>query len=198
MPVIGLTGGVASGKTLVTDYLEKKGIPVVDADRIAREVVRAGEPAYLEIVKEFGPGVLGPDGSLNRKKLGALVFDSPDKRKRLEAIIHPRVYGVAWKEIRRILDRDPGALIVFSVPLLFETGHDKDVDKTVLVYADEPAQVRRLMQRNGLTEPEARKRVSAQMPIDEKSRISDYVIRNMGTVEETYRQVDSILPELLT
>lgn len=196
MPVIGLTGGVASGKTLVTDYLEKKGIPVVDADRIAREVVRAGEPAYLEIVKEFGPGVLGPDGSLNRKKLGALVFDSPDKRKRLEAIIHPRVYGAAWKEIRRIQGRDPVALIIFSVPLLFETGHDKEVDKTVLVYADEPAQVRRLMQRNGLTEPDARKRISAQMPIDEKSRISDYVIRNMGTVEETYRQVDAILSEL--
>ena len=196
MLVIGLTGGVASGKTLVTDYLERKGIPVIDADRIAREVVRAGEPAYREVIRAFGPGILERDGALNRKKLGALVFDSPDKRKRLEAMIHPRVYETAWQEIRRIQALDPGALIIFSVPLLFETGHDKEVDKTVLVYADEPTQVRRLMQRNGLTEPEARKRVSAQMSIEAKSKASDYVIRNMGTVEETYRQVDAILSEL--
>ncbi len=196
MPVIGLTGGVASGKTLVTDYLERKGIAVIDADRIAREVVRAGGPAYREVIEAFGPGILDQDGALNRKKLGALVFDSPSSRKRLEAIIHPRVYETAWKEIRRIQALDPSALIVFSVPLLFETGHDKDVDKTVLVYADEPTQVRRLMQRNGLTEPEAMKRVSAQMSIDAKSKIADYIIRNMGTVEETFRQVDAILSEL--
>ncbi len=196
MPVIGLTGGVATGKTLVTDHLKSKGVAVIDADLLSREAVLVGQPAYREIVDEFGSKFLHPDGTLHREKLAALIFDSPEKRKKLEEIIHPRVYEEAWKEIRRIQESTPDALIVFSVPLLLESRHEQEMDKVVVVYADEPAQIQRLIKRNGLTEEKARKRISAQMPIEEKKERADFVISNTGSKEETLRQVDDLLSKL--
>ncbi len=196
MPVIGLTGGVATGKTLVTDYLKSKGVVVIDADLLSREAVRVGEPAYKEFLDEFGSEFIHPDGTLHRKKLADLIFNSSEKRKKLEEIIHPRVYEAAWKKIRKIQVQSPDALIVFSVPLLLESRHEKEVDKVVLVYADESVQIQRLMERNGYTEEEARKRISAQMPIEEKKKRADFLIHNTGTKEETLRQVDALLSKL--
>ncbi len=198
MPVMGLTGGIATGKSLVSDYLKQRGIPVIDADELAREVVRKNRPAYREIVDAFGAGVLKKNGTLDRARLARVVFDRPEKRKVLEAIVHPRVYATGWKKIRSLLARDPDALVVFSVPLLFETGHDTEVDMTVVVYADEAAQVRRLMARNGLDEDEARKRIASQISIEKKRNAADWVIDNRGKRSETYRQVDEMVSQLLS
>ncbi len=198
MPVMGLTGGIATGKSLVSDYLKQRGIPVIDADEVAREVVRKNRPAYREIVDAFGAGVLKKNGTLDRARLARVVFDRPEKRKVLEAIVHPRVYATGWKKIRSLLARDPDALVVFSVPLLFETGHDTEVDMTVVVYADEAAQVRRLMARNGLDEDEARKRIASQISIEKKRNAADWVIDNRGKRSETYRQVDEMVSQLLS
>ncbi len=197
MPVIGLTGGIATGKSLVTDYLKRRGIPVIDADELAREVVRKNRPAYREIVAAFGPAILKKDGTLDRARLGRLIFDAPEQRKVLEAIVHPRVYAAGWKTIRALLADEPDGLVVFSVPLLFETGHDGEVDMTVVVYADEAVQVRRLMVRNGLNEEQARKRIASQIPIEEKRDAADWVIDNRGKRSDTYRQVDEMLSQVL-
>jgi dephospho-CoA kinase len=196
MPVIGLTGGLASGKSLITDYLKTKGIHVIDADQLARKVVQKGQACLEEIVQIFGQKILHQDGSLNRKMLGHLVFDSPEKRKRLEAIVHPRVYQAAWKEIHIIQEQNPDVLIIFSVPLLFETGHDKEVDKVIVVYADASTQLDRLQKRNGFTQAEARKRMSAQMSMEEKKKAADFLIDNTGDVQEAFKQVDKLLPKL--
>jgi len=196
MPVIGLTGGLATGKSLITDYLKSKGIHVIDADQLSRDVVQNGQPAFKEIVQGFGKTILHKDGSLNREKLAHLIFDKPEKRKELEAIIHPRVYEAAWKDIHRIQGQDPDALIVFSVPLLFETGHEKEVDKVIVVYADESTQFERLQKRNGFTQKESRKRISAQLPIEEKKNAADFLIHNTGSIQEALQQVDELLPTL--
>ncbi len=198
MPVIGLTGGIATGKSLVTDYLKHRGILVIDADELARAVVRKNQPAYQEIVAAFGPSILKKDGTLDRTRLASIVFDVPEQRKILEAIVHPPVYTEGWKQIHRLMADDPAALVVFSVPLLFETRHEGEVDITVVVYADEAAQVRRLMGRNGLSEEEARKRIAAQMPIEKKRDAADWVIDNRGETSETYRQVDQMLSQFLS
>ncbi len=190
MPLIGLTGGIATGKSLVTDYLKSKGIFVVDADQLAREVVEPGKEAWRKIRDEFGREYLRPDETLDREKLGRDVFENPERRKRLERIIHPAVFDAAQKIIRPLLDAEPNRLIVFSVPLLFESGFDKVTERVVVVYADESIQLQRLVERTGLTTGEAQKRIDAQMPIEEKKRRADDVIDNSTTPEETYRQVD--------
>lgn len=190
MPLIGLTGGIATGKSLVTDYLRSKGMVVIDADQLAREVVEPGTPAWREIRDEFGREFLRPDDTLDRKKLGQYIFRYPDRRRRLEQIIHPRVLDAARKIIHPLLDADPDRWVVFSVPLLFESGFDKMTARVVVVYADETIQLQRLMRRNGMMEREARERIEAQMPIEEKKQRADDVIDNRTTIEETYRQVD--------
>ena len=196
MSVIGLTGGVGSGKSLVTDYLISRGIAVIDADLLAHEVVRVGEPAYKEIVDEFGIEMLHDDGTLNRKRLGDLVFCDEERRKKLESIIHPRVYEKAWEAIGRLQKENDHALIVFSVPLLFETGHDKDVDKVIVVYADEEVMIERLIKRDGFSLEEAWKRLAAQMPIAKKKSAADFVINNTGIIRETLQQVNELLTKL--
>jgi dephospho-CoA kinase len=198
MPLIGLTGGIATGKSLVADYLRRKGIHIVDADQLAHEVVRQGEPAWQEVVDAFGREFLLPDGGLDREALGRLIFSVPEQRKKLEGIIHPRVFEAAEKMLRPLLTTDPERVVVFSVPLLFESGFAKQVDRIVVVYADEATQTQRLMQRNGLTKEEALQRIHSQMPMDEKIKRADFVIDNTSTPEAVYRQVDALLEQFLS
>jgi dephospho-CoA kinase len=195
MPVVGLTGGIATGKSLVTRYLKERGVMVIDADQLSRQVVTPGEPALREIVHAFGSDILRTDGTLDRGKLGKLIFDFPDERKKLEAIIHPKVYERAWLEIRGLLTAQPDRWVVFSVPLLFESGHAGEVDQVVLVYTDRETQIDRLMARDGLLREEAKKRIVAQMPIEAKKARAHIVIDNSGTVTATYRQVDGLLTQ---
>lgn len=188
MKVIGLTGGIASGKSFVADILAACGAVIVDADRLAREVVEPGEPAYREIVAHFGEGVLMPDGTLDRKALGRIVFADPASRAVLERITHP---AIAERASRRIeLERDKGTGVVFYVvPLLIEAGLESTVDEIWLVFVDAETQVQRLMKRDNVPREEALRKISAQMALDHKLAYADVVIDNSGAPEETERRV---------
>ena len=188
MYVIGLTGGIASGKSTVAAILERLGAPVVDADRLAREVVEPGQPAHAAIVAAFGEAILDPDRTINRPRLARLVFADPAARRRLEAITHPAIRRAAEEKLSE-LERAGASLAVYMAPLLIEAGGASRVDEIWVVYADRDAQLERLMRRDGMARTEALQRLDAQMPMEEKRKFGRVVIDNGGTREETERQV---------
>ena len=195
--IIGLTGGIACGKSTVSAMLAERGAFVVDADRIAREVVMPGEPALAEIAAVFGQAVIRDDGTLDRRKLGEIVFADPEKRKRLEAITHPAIRERMWARIRRVKADEPGRIVVADIPLLYETGQQGLYDGVLVVYAPREVQIRRLMARNPeLTEAQALERINAQMDIERKKELADWVIDNGGSLESTGRQVEALWREL--
>jgi len=187
---IGLTGGIASGKSLVAAVLRDLGAGIIDADVIAREVLEPGGPAYAGVVDAFGPGILLPGGAIDRKALAALIFEDPGARERLNALTHPY--------IRRRMDADAARLaasgrydvIVLDIPLLFETHGTRDLDGVMVVYADDATRLKRLMARDGLPEDDARRRIAAQMPLADKAARADWLIDNSGTEDDTRRQVE--------
>ena len=176
MLVVGLTGGIASGKSTVAQMFKRCGAVIIDADHLARDVVRPGKPAWREIVKVFGDGVLNRNGFINRPALGKIVFHDRRKLRKLEQIIHPRVATEQQRLVRRVAKRSPDAVIVYEVPLLFESGAHKRVDKIIVVTADRDTQVARLKRRNGMTTSEALRRIKTQMPLAEKVRRADVVL----------------------
>ncbi|MBE3562905.1 MAG: dephospho-CoA kinase [Hydrogenibacillus schlegelii] len=189
--IVGLTGGIASGKSTAARLFAERGAAVVDADRLAREAVEPGTTALTAIVRRFGAGVLRPDGRLDRAALGRIVFRDAAARRDLEAIVHPEVRRRMQASIERF--RAAGApVIVLEVPLLFETGLDRAVDLTVVVYVDEAEQLRRLMARDGLDREEAEARLRAQLPMEEKRARADVVLVNRGGVEALARQIDAL------
>jgi dephospho-CoA kinase len=181
MRLVGLTGGIASGTSTFAEALRALGAPVIDADRLAREAVRADSPALAAIVQEFGPGVVGPDEELDRKGMAARVFSDPSARARLEAIVHPAVRAAVAAETAR-LAADGHDLAFYDVPLLFERGLDREVDCVVVVHAPPGVQVSRLRARDALGQDEAAARLEAQLPIDEKARRADVVVSNEGDI----------------
>lgn len=189
---IGLTGGIASGKSLVASYLEKQGIPVVDADKLARQVVEPGEPALAQIVATFGKNVLQADGTLDRKQLGAIIFGDEQKRERLNQIVHPAVRQLMKKQAD-LYEQRGYPRVVLDIPLLYESNLFHMVNQVWLVYVDEATQLRRLIERDGSTETEAKQRIAAQMPLTAKKAQADVLIDNNGTKENTYRQVYNAL-----
>jgi dephospho-CoA kinase len=188
MRIIGLTGGIASGKSTVSAMLAELGAYIVDADRLARRVVETGKPAWQEIVDWLGQGVLLDDGALDRGKLGAVVFADAAARKRLEAITHPRIRSEMCGQVAAAAEQGFG-VAVLDVPLLFETGWDKMANETWVVAVDAATQLERLMRRDGLTRGDAKARIAAQMALAEKVRLADVVIDNSKDVESTRRQV---------
>lgn len=188
---IGLTGGVASGKSTVASALRALGAAIVDADAIAREVVRPGGPAYQGVVAAFGPSAVGPDGALDRKALAAHVFADEAARRRLNAVTHPHIRRRMAEEGARLTASPESPVIVFDIPLLLDTtdGRDLDLDGIVVVYADDGTRLRRLTARDGISEDEARRRVAAQVPLEDKVKRADWVIDNSGTAAETQAQV---------
>lgn len=196
MRVIGLTGGIASGKSLVSRLLRELGALVIDADQIAREVVEPGKPAYHSILREFGNQVLNPDGSLNRQALGRLVFSDPRKLERLNQITHPLIIAEIQKLLKSYRLLFPEKAVVLDAPLLYEAGLESIVDEVWVVYVDYPTQLQRLMERDGLTREEARRRIEAQLPLEEKVKRADRVIDNRGTPEETALQVRKLWNEI--
>ena len=198
MIVVGLTGAVAGGKSTVAEVLRREGAAIVDTDEIAREVTAPGSPALKEIVEAFGPEVLTEQGTLDRKRLGSLVFEREPARRRLEAITHPRIR----EQMRRRLadlrrQAQPPAVAVVVIPLLYETGSESEVEVVVAVTAPASEQVRRLMARDGLSPGEAAARVAAQMPAEEKARRADFVVATSGSVEETVRQAEKLWQRLI-
>jgi dephospho-CoA kinase len=191
---VALTGGIATGKSFCLGRLAALGAAVVDADALAREAVAAGTPGLAEVARRFGDGVLQPDGTLDRAALGRLVFANRQARAELEAIVHPHVY-------RRInewfADLPAGTRIaVADIPLLFETGHQHDFERVIVCACDPAEQLRRLVARDRLTVAEARARLDAQWPIEEKVRRADYVIRTDGTFADTETQVRAVFEAL--
>lgn len=186
--VIGLTGGIATGKSTVSEMFKEMDIPVVDADVISREVVEPGELAYEKIVDTFGEEVLHLDGTLNRKKLGSIVFGDEQKRKQLNEIVHPEVRKKMISERDRYV-QEGHPIVVLDIPLLFESKLTHFVDKTLLIYVDEDIQLKRLMNRDQSTKEEALQRINAQYPISKKLELADAVIYNNGTIEETKEQL---------
>lgn len=196
MRIIGLTGGIGSGKSTVAGFLMKLGGTVVDADHLAREVVMPGTPAYVAIVGEFGTGILSADRTIDRKALGSIVFADPVARRRLEAITHPAIRKKA--EERLALIRQEGTPVVFYMaPLLIEAGATARVDEIWVVYADRETQVRRVTARDGINRDEALQRLAAQMPMEEKKKFGTVIIDNRGTLAETERQVREAWQDLV-
>jgi dephospho-CoA kinase len=194
----GLTGSIATGKSTVSRMFAHLGARLIDADLLAREVVMPGQPAYARIVEEFGPQVIQEDGSLDRKALGAVVFADAAKRKRLEEITHPAI-GARQQRILSVLDEEAfEGVVIWDAALLFEGGGVAKMDCVVVVYADPETERRRLMERDGLSDADARARIASQMPIAEKAKLADHVIDNSGTREETERQVRTVYGALLT
>jgi dephospho-CoA kinase len=195
MLVIGLTGGIASGKSTLSRLLRQWGVPVVDADAVARLVVQPGAPAHGELVEVFGPGILEADQSINRRRLGCLVFSDEQARERVNAITHPRVIAAILAELSALREQGAGVAVV-EAPLLIESGMVDLVDEVWVVAVDEATQLERLMRRDRCSLDDAKKRVAAQLPLGEKLRHAHRIIDNSGTEEETFGQVTSIWREL--
>ncbi|MEC1289809.1 dephospho-CoA kinase [Bacillus mojavensis] len=190
--VIGLTGGIASGKSTVANMLIDKGITVIDADIIAKQAVEKGMPAYRQIIDEFGEDILLENGDIDRRKLGAIVFTNEQKRLALNSIVHPAVR----EEMLKRRDESIANLetfVVLDIPLLFESKLESLVDKIIVVSVTKELQLERLIKRNQLTEEEALSRIRSQMPLEEKVSRADDVIDNSGTLEETKQQLEEIL-----
>lgn len=193
--MIGLTGGIASGKSTVAKILQQLGAAIVNADVLSREVVEPGQAAWNEIVAAFGPEILQQDQTLDRQKLRTLIFNNPAARKQLEAIIHPRVRALAEQRIRE--QTEAGfAVIVYEVPLLFEAKIHEWLRPVILVACDVEIQRRRLEQRDQIDSAAAQKHIDAQMSLEEKRRLANYVIENNGTLDDLERQVREVLGKI--
>lgn len=194
MPVIGLTGNIASGKSFVSSILQALGACIIDADKIARDIIEPGQQAWSDIKKEFGPQILNEDGTINRAELGARVFGVPEKLKVLNHITHPRIIEKISEEIARYREADHTScpVLVIDAALLIEAGMQQIVETIWTVYIPEEIQLERLMLRDNLSETEARARIASQMPAQEKNQQADRIIDNSGTKAQTAEQVKKL------
>lgn len=193
---VGLTGGIATGKSFVIGVLKELGCEVLDADQIAREVVEPGLPAFDEIVAFFGQEVVGKDGSLDRGKLGEIIFADASKRAKLNSIVHPRVFEAQALWLAEVERRDPDAITVIDAALMIETGSYRRFEKLVVVYCEPEIQLERLMTRNNLSREQAMARISSQMPSSEKLKYADFSVNTSLGFEDTRRQVELLYEQL--
>jgi len=192
---VGLTGGIACGKTVVRRRLEERGIPTLDADAVVHRLLQSGTDVTRRIAERFGDAVIAPDGSVDRRALGAIVFSDEEERKKLNAIVHPGV----WREIERFFEErekafDPVAVV--DAALMIETGSFRRYDRVVVVHCLPELQLERLMARDGLSREDALRRVSAQMPIEEKLPFADFLVDTSGSIEETLKKADDLVTQL--
>jgi dephospho-CoA kinase len=192
--LVGLTGGIGSGKSTVARLLEKRGAVVFDADLLAREAVEPGTPGHAAVIERFGADVLAPGGELDREALASIVFADPSARRDLEGIVHP--------EVRRLFAegseayRDTDRVVVFSAPLLVETGMHTAFETLVVVSATVATQIERLMRQRGMSESSIRARIEAQAPLEDKAAVADFLVDNEGTLDELESQVDRLWNDL--
>ena len=192
MLLVGLTGGIGSGKSLVAQMFKQLGAYLIDADELAHKAVEPGHPVLNRIVEAFGPEILNPDRTLNRAQLGRVVFDHPEKRELLNSIVHPYVFMEEERQQKEIAHKDPKAIVLFDAALLIETGSYQLMDKVILVTIDRRKQISRIMRRDGLSREEAVKRIGAQMPQAKKKNKADYLIdggQPPKAVEEEVRRI---------
>jgi dephospho-CoA kinase len=196
MRVIGLTGGIAAGKTLVADRLAELGAVRIDADRLAREVVEPGTPALAEIRRRFGDAVITADGALDRPALGAVVFQDPDARRDLEAITHPAVRALSARRMAEAGAADPDAVVVYDIPLLVESGRVDEFDRIVVVHAPREERIRRLVELRGMSADEAERRIASQAADEDRLAVADDVIDSGVSVASTLAQTDRLWANL--
>lgn len=185
MIIAGLTGGIATGKSTVAAFFRQAGAIIIDADRIAREVVRPGLPAWCRIVEAFGREILREDGEIHRERLGGVIFHDAARKAILNRIVHPFVFEAMADEMEAVRRADPRGVVIQDIPLLFESGMERALPRIIVVYVPESVQLIRLMRRNHLSEAEAMARIRSQIPIEEKKRRADILIDNSGTLAET-------------
>jgi dephospho-CoA kinase len=195
--IAGLTGGIASGKSTVSAVLAEAGARVIDADRIAREAARKGTAVHADIVAHFGRDILLPDGEIDRRRLGDIVFNDPIEKQVLEGLIHPWVREETARRLERIRTEAPNAVVILDVPLLFEAGMHHGLEEVIVVYAPEAAQLARLMARDRLPPAEALARIRSQMPIEHKKALATLVIDNSGSLEKTRARTLEVYRQLV-
>ena len=193
---IGQTGGMASGKSYVGSCFADLGCHWIQADEIGHQVLEPGGEAYEPAVREFGPEILRPDNTIDRRKLGAIVFNNPAKLEKLNSFVHPAVYRVRARMLEEIAARDPDAIVILEVSILIETGGHRNCDKVILVICEEEQQIERAMQRSGLTREEALARMRRQMPVEQKRQYADFIVDTSGSKETTLEQVRTIYRQL--
>lgn len=194
--LVALTGGIATGKSYCLARFSQLGAVSISADRLARDAVARGTSGLAGVIERFGPSVLAADGSLDRPALAAIVFADPQARRDLESIVHPRVYEAIREWAAG--DHPAGTILVADIPLLYETGRERDFDKVVVASCRPDQQLARLRARDGLTAAAAQDRIASQMPIDEKVRRADYVIDTSGTFDDTEREIQAVWEALRT
>lgn len=192
MRVIGLTGGIASGKSTVAGIISGHGIPVIDADQLARDAVVPGSAGLCQIIEAFGPSVLNEDGTLDRTVLAEKIFSDPLAREKLESILHPAIKVLAEKQLAELRQRGE-AVAFYMAPLLIEAGATGRVDEIWVVYVDRETQLARIQKRDSVSREDAEKRIAAQMPMDEKAAYARIVIDNSGNLQELKKRVEAIL-----
>jgi dephospho-CoA kinase len=196
MLIVGLTGGIASGKSLVARIFKDLGAHVIDADRIVHDLLEPDQAAWREVVDHFGRDIVLADSSIDRRKLGELVFNDHEQRAWLNQCLHPKVFDVYTGLIHHLRNREPDALVIFDAALLIETGYHRKMDKLVVVYSELEQQVERLIGRDKLTPEQCQARIRSQMPLAEKRGHADYVIDNTGARENTDKQAREVFRKL--
>jgi len=194
--LVGLTGGIATGKSEVSKIFKTLGAYLIDADEIARDLLNPKAPTWKKVVDCFGPDILLPDQRIDRKRLADLVFDDPNKLAALNAILHPVVFAEEERRRQAIECADPQAVVILDVPLLIETKAHNRVDKVIVVTADPKTQLKRLMKRNGLSKQEAQKRIQAQIPLKEKEKYADYLVDSRDSITKIEVRIRQIFEEL--
>lgn len=186
--IIGLTGGIATGKSTAAEYLKKKGAKIIDADQISHKITQKGEKGWKRVIDEFGKDILKEDGEFDREKLGEIVFSNTAKRKKLEALLHPLIIYEMKEEAHEYLES--GQIVVFMAPLLYETGLNRFCDQVWVISASKEAQIKRLEKRNNLDQDDALKRIDSQLSIEEKKKKADVVIENNSTIKKLREKLD--------
>lgn len=187
MRIIGLTGGIASGKSTVSKVFRKLGAYIIDADEVAHQIIEPGQPAWRDVINHFGDSILNSDSTINREKLGNIVFGNPELLADLNKITHPRVAERFKDLLQSIKTNNPDAIVIFEVPLLYETHLERLCELVIVVWVDRETQITRLMARDNISREAAIKRIESQMDLDEKAKRADYVIDNRKTIEETVK-----------
>ena len=192
----GLTGGIASGKSLACRFFRELGAHIVDADQIARDVVRPYSPAWREVVEAFGQEILAGNEEIDRPRLAEIIFADPERRRRLEAILHPRIADETARRVADLEKEHPDGIIIVDAALMIEVEMHENFEKLIVVFVDEETQARRLMERDLLGKADAYRRIEAQMPLTTKVEFADYVIDNNGSPEHTKAEVERVFGEL--
>ena len=196
MVIVALTGGIGSGKSTVARMFEDEGAYVIDFDYLARVVVKPDKPAWRDIVDYFGPEILSPDRTLNRSALAEIVFSDDESRKALEGFTHHRIFEESDALVKAIKRKDPCSVVIIDFPLLFELSLNEKFDKVILAYVPRAVQIKRIIERDGLAKEEVEKRLNAQISIEEKRSLSDYIINSEEGLNDTRNQVRKVIHEL--